>query len=146
MYSTVVEHFVTHQWFKHCVKYHFVSCIQTCKRCWEKLYNVNLRYYDCWRTIVPVLVTTVHFSWYQWFTSESMHVSELEVAAAAQSYNLTPLYEFSLVWGGSLYCSLCSLYNPSTWLHMYESHVHFIQELSLLCKIIRCNAIFMWIS
>ena len=101
MYSTVVEHFVTQQLVKHCVKYHFVSCIQTCKRCWEKLYYVNLRYYDCWRTVVPVLVTTVHFSWYQWFTSESMHVSELEVATAAQSY-LAPFYEFSLIWGGAL--------------------------------------------
>ena len=100
MYSTVVEHFVTQQLFKHCicVRYHYVNCIQTCrKRCWEKLYNVNLRYYDCWRKIAHVLVTTVHFSWYQWFTSE-----RIQVATAVQSYNLAPLYEFSLVWGASL--------------------------------------------
>ena len=55
-----VEHFVTQQWFKHYVTYHFVSCIQTCrKRCWEKLYNVNLRYYYCWKTMVYVLVASV---------------------------------------------------------------------------------------
>ena len=88
LYSTVIEHFVTQQWFKH---YHFVSGIQTCrKRCWEKLYNINLRYYDCWKTRVCVLVTSVHFSWYQWFTGESIHVSELQVATAAQMYNLAP--------------------------------------------------------
>ena len=99
MYSTIVEHFITQQWFKHYVTYHFVSCIQTCrKRCWEKLYIVNLRYYDCLKTVVCVLVASVHFSWYQWFTGESIHVSELQVATAAQSYNLAPLYEFSLVW------------------------------------------------
>ena len=34
---------------------------------------------------------------YQWFTSESIHVSELQVATAVQSYNLAALYEFSLV-------------------------------------------------
>ena len=47
--------------------------------------------------MVRVLVGTVHFSCYQWFTGESIHVSELQVAAAAQSCNLAPLYEFSLV-------------------------------------------------
>ena len=84
MYSTVVEHFVTQQWFKHYVAYHFESCIWTCrKRCWEKLYNVNLRYCDCWRMMVRVLVVTVHFSLYQLFRSESIHVSELHIAMEA---------------------------------------------------------------
>ena len=47
--------------------------------------------------MVRVLVGTVHFSCYQCITGERIHVSELQVAAAAPSYNLAPLYEFSLV-------------------------------------------------
>ena len=30
-------------------------------------------------------------------TGESIHLSELQVATAAQSYSLAPLYEFSLI-------------------------------------------------
>ena len=107
-YSTVVEHFVTQHWFKHYVTHHFVSCIQTCgKRCWEELYNVIRRCYDCWRTMVRVLVATAHFSWYLWFTGESMHASELQIATAAQSCNLAPLNEFSLASYVQTSCTPC---------------------------------------
>ena len=140
MYSTIVEHFITQQWFKHYVTYHFVSCIQTCrKRCREKLYIVNLRYYDCLKTVACVLVASVHFSWYQWFTGESIHVSELQVATAAQSYNLAPLYEFSLVWW-IFNVVVCVLFK-STWLHMYTMYTS--SRNSLLRKVIRCIAIFL---
>ena len=147
IYLTVVEHCVTQQSFKHYVTYHFVSFIQTCgKRCWEKLYNVNQRCHDCWRTIVRILFTTVQFS-----LISVVHRWKYTCIWVTGSYSSTVVLSCSLVWiqphmRWFFNIVVCVLFTTPAHGFICMKVMYTLSRKSLLYKVIRCIAVFKWIS